>query len=218
MNSSAIIIVTTALLLTATASLVYPLISLGRTAREASKQRFKQLQFLFNKLERGQSITGSDVYDCAKNILTRQATFQLLQKWDLTAIFPEEFYTMEKAAESNLATWLEFPTELGICPDEINYLKKVAINLDDQINFFCYYVFRFRMKPPHWIANKGWMLGVVGPYFDNSQPYDHPNSTFSRFHNITDSNFAAEEEAKWVHEYISLPFVSDDAVIPYPSP
>ena len=132
-----------------------------------------------------------------------------MQKWGLTHLFPNEFYTIEKAAESNLANWLEFPTELGTGPDEINYLEKIAINFGSHANFFCYYVFRFLMNHPHRAAQKGWMLGVVGPYFDESKPYDHPNSTFSRFHDVPDANCAAEEEAKWVHENISLPFVSD---------
>jgi hypothetical protein len=47
------------------------------------------------------------------------------------------------------------------------------------------------------------MLGVAGPYFDDSQPYDFPGATFAR----VDSKFgviSAEEEAKWVHENIGL--------------
>ena len=209
MNSFIIVIIVIALLLTTTVSLVYlNLISFRKAAREAAKQRFEKVHSLFNKLESGQVVTAPDIYDYAKNIVTRQATFQLLRNWGLTNLFPEEFYTLEKAAESNLASWLEFPTELGTCPDEIQYLKKVPIHLGGQANFFHYYVFKFRMNHPHWIANKGWMLGVVGPYYSNSKPYDHPNFTFSRFRNTSDMN-EADEEAKWVHENISLPFVSD---------
>jgi len=209
MTNFVIITITTALLLITAGSLVYPFISFRQMARRISGHQSKKIQPLFNKLESRQTITTADIYDYAKNILTRQATFQLLQKWGLTHLFPKEFYTIEKAAESNLANWLEFPTELGVCPDEINYLKKVAINFGNQANFFCYYVFRFRMNHPHRVAQKGWMLGVVGPYFDDSKPYDHPNSTFSRFNDGPDTSYAAEEEAKWVHENISLPFVSE---------
>ena len=209
MNNFVIIIITTALLLITAGSLVYPFISFRKMAGRISGLQSKKLQPLFNKLESRQTLTAPDIYDYAKNILTRQATIQLLQKWGLTHLFPNEFYTIEKAAESNLANWLEFPTELGTGPDEINYLEKIAINFGSHANFFCYYVFRFLMNHPHRAAQKGWMLGVVGPYFDESKPYDHPNSTFSRFHDVPDANCAAEEEAKWVHENISLPFVSD---------
>lgn len=210
MNSFVLILITIAVLLSTTAYLVYNRVTFFRnTAREASKQQLKKVQTLFNKLENRQTITAADIYDYAKNIVTRQTTFQLLKKWGLTDLFPKEFYTMEKAAESNLANWLEFPTELGTCPDEINYLKKVAIDPGDQTNFFCYYVFKFRVNHPHWFADKGWALGVVGPYFANSQPYDHPRSTFSRFHNNVDTNLAAEEEAHWVHQNISLALVGN---------
>jgi hypothetical protein len=123
----------------------------------------------------------------------------------LTDLFPPEFYTIEKAAESNLANWLEFPTELGACPDEIQHLEKVSIQIEGQNNFAHYHVYKFKMNPPHWAAGHGWMLGVIGPYFDNSKPYDHPNSTFSRLNNKVDTSLP-DEEAKWVHENISLHF------------
>ena len=209
MNSLVIVIIVIALLFGTTASLLYyNYISFRKAARKIAKQRFEKVQSLVNKLESRQLIASADIYDYAKNIVTRQATFLLLKNWGLTELFPEEFYTIEKAAESNLANWLEFPTELGTCPDEIKYVKKVAISLEGQPDFFNYYVFKFRMNHPHWIATKEWMLGVVGPYFDNSKPYDHPNFTFSRFRNVVDADLA-EEEATWVHENISLPFAND---------
>jgi hypothetical protein len=108
---------------------------------------------------------------------------------------------MEKAAESNLANWLESPTELGTCPDEIEYVKKVTIDFDEQARFFDYYVYRFRLHNFHRSKGDGWMLGVVGPYFQDSKPYDHPNATFSRLNSAINED-AADEEAKWVHENI----------------
>ncbi len=208
MSSLAIIIIVIALLFTTTGSLVYyNFISFRKVNKRLSQQRFERVQSLYNKLESGQLPATSDIYEYAKNVLTRQTTFQLLQNRNLINLFPEEFYTMEKAAESNLANWLEFPTELGTCPDEIEYLEKVTIDLDDPNLRFHYYVYQFKMNHDHWSINNGWMLGVVGPYFDNSKPYDHPNSTFSRLRNRADTNLP-DEEAKWVHENISLPFVS----------
>ena len=46
------------------------------------------------------------------------------------------------------------------------------------------------------------MLGVVGPYFDDSRPYDF-TSTFSRI-NSKLGEISAKDEAKWVHENIAM--------------
>ena len=96
-------------------------------------------------------------------------TFQLLKEHGKTALFPNEYLSIERSAESNLANWLEFPTELNSCPDEIEHLVKVTIGKDSKE---CHYhVFKFRVYEPHWAASKGWMLGVTGPYYSNSLHY-----------------------------------------------
>src|SRR5260221_5934550 len=137
-------------------------ISFQKINTQASRKRFLKVQSLCDRLENREPVLQSEVYDYAKNILTREPTFQLLRSRDLINLFPGEFYTIEKAAESNLAHWLEFPTELGACPDEIEYLKKVTIELNGQNNFIYYHVYKFRVYQPHWASGKGWMLGVVG--------------------------------------------------------
>lgn len=108
-----------------------------------------------------------------------------------------------KGAESNLANWLEFPTELDACPDEMEHIKRVTFDFDGRNNNVHYEVFKYRVNEPHWAAKNGWMLGVVGPFFDDSKPYDHPGATFSRTGSTVDK-VSPDEEAKWVHENISM--------------
>lgn len=79
-------------------------------------------------------------------------------------------------------------------------MKKVAIDFDGKDNNAIYHVFRFKINEPHWAAQNGWMLGVVGPYFDDSKPYDFPHATFSRL----DSKISPEEEVHWVHKNIAM--------------
>jgi hypothetical protein len=146
-------------------------------------------------------VTSGDVLPFATNLLTRETTFQLLNEHGKTDLFPKELYSIEKGAESNLANWLEFPTELDSCPDEIEHVKKVTIDFDS--NNVHYHVFKFRVNEPHWAAKDGWMLGIVGPYFDDSEPYHFPGATFSRLNSKFDTT-SPDEEAKWVHENISL--------------
>lgn len=198
---STLIIIT--LLLVALACFVaYRLISVQKAGRETLQRRFKRIQPLYDKVERGETVTSEDAFEFAKNILTREATFNLLNDNGLSHLFPKEFSSIEKAGETHLANWLEFPTELDVCPDEIQHIKRVTIDLDGQDNFAHYEVYKYRMNEPHWAAKNGWILGVVGPYGDDSKPYDHPQATFSRVTSTADK-VSPDEEAKWVHENIT---------------
>jgi hypothetical protein len=179
----------------------FKIIPRGKANRLSLRRQYERLQPLFEKFDRGQLLTPFDIYEFAENKLTRELTFLLLQNHRMTELFPDEFYSIEKAAESNLANWLEFPTELDACPNEIEHIKKVPIYIDGQNHYVYYHVYKFRMDRPHWAAKAGWMLGVVGPYSDHSKPYDHPKSTFSRLHKSSDVS-RPDEEAKWVHENI----------------
>ena len=167
-----------------------------------NQQRFERIKPLLDKLESGQNISTAEVLPYAKNLLTRESTFELLKEKNKLDIFPKEYYSIIKGAESNLAIWLEFPTELDACPDEIEHIKRVTIDFDGKGNFVHYEVFKYRVNEPHWAAKDGWILGVVGPYFDDSKPYDFPTATFSRISSTLDK-VTPEEEVKWVHENIS---------------
>jgi len=181
----------------------YRFILFAKANSQISKKRFTRISPLYNKLKNGELITKNDVYKYAQNLLTRKMAFELLQHNNLLNIFPDEFNTIEKAAESNLANWLEFPTELNTCPDKIEHVKRVTINIDEEGNFVHYEVFEFKVNEPHPDAKRGWMLGVVGPYFNDSKPYDYPSCTYSRFKHNSDTA-SSEEEAKWVHENILI--------------
>jgi len=182
---------------------VYRLITVKRQNNKLNAERFERVKELCDKLENGQGLTENDVLPFAKNVLTRKTAFQLLTVHDKTNFFPKEYNTLIKGAESYLANWLEFPTELDACPDEIEHIKRVTFDFDGQNNFVHYEVFKCRVNEPHWAAKDGWFLGVVGPYFDDSKPYDFPQATFSRISSVIDK-VTPDEEAKWVHENISM--------------
>ncbi len=190
------------LLLSIAIFVVYRLIKVKRQNSRLNAERFERVKPLHDKLKSGHSLTESDIYPFAENLLTREATFELLKEHNMTYLFPGEYYTIVKGAESNLVNWLEFPTELDACPDEIQYIKRVTIDFDGQNNFVHYEVFKCRVNEPHWAAKDGWFLGVVGPYFDDSKPYDFPHCTFSRISSTIDK-ITPEEEAKWVHDNIA---------------
>lgn len=182
---------------------IYRFITVKRQNSKLNTERYDRVKELYEKLEGDQELTEQDILPFAKNIKTRQTTFELLRDRGKINIFPKEYNTLIKGAESNLANWLEFPTELDACPDEIEYIKRVTLDFDRQNNFVHYEVFKYRVNEPHWAAKDGWILGVFGPYFDDSKPYDFPQATFSRVSSTLDK-ITPEEEVKWVHENISM--------------
>ena len=191
------------IIISVVAFLSYRYIKVHKQNDEIGRLRAERVKPLYEKIESGQTITDDFILPFAQNILARRDCFQLLNTSNRADLFPQEYFTFIKAAESDLANWLEFPTELGACPDEIEHLKRVTIDFDGQNNFVHYEVFRYRTYEPHWPAKVGWILGVVGPYFDDSSPYDNANSTFSRIGSM-DNGITQDDEAKWVHKNISL--------------
>lgn len=180
--------------------LVFRFVKVKKQNNVLNSKRFERIQLLYDKLEFDEPVSEKDILPFAENLLTREMTFQLLKDHDITHLFPEAYNTIIKAAESNLANWLEFPTELDKCPDEMKHLKRITFDFDGQNNYVHYEIFQYRTNEPHWAAEHGWIIGIVGPYFDDSKPYDFPSSTFSRI----GSTETPDNEAKWVHENISL--------------
>ncbi len=85
----------------------------------------------------------------------------------------------------------------------IQKVKKQHRPFDGQNNLVHYEEFKYRFNEPHRAAKDGWILGVVGPYFDDSKPYDNAQCAFRRV-SSTVAKALAEEEAKWVHENLSM--------------
>ena len=53
------------------------------------------------------------------------------------------------------------PNELGAKPDEIEAVRIIERTEDGKRCKFI--VYRFRTRPPHWAARKGWLAGIAGP-------------------------------------------------------
>ena len=192
-----------ALILTVAIFALYRFIKVRIQYKRSQDLRLERVKPLVEKLENNQQLTRDDVRPFAEDLLAREITYEFLKNHKNLDLFPEEFNTIVKGAESHLANWLEFPTELDVCPDEIEHLQRVTIDYDGDDNFVHYEVFRYRTNEPHWAAKDGWILGVVGPYFDDSKPYDFAQSTFSRIISMSE-NSDPEAEAKWVHQNISM--------------
>ena len=197
-----ILLVFGVLLLIPLAFLAYRIVKVRLQNRHLNAERWKRIAPLYKAIETSRGINEADVRPFAKDLATRWITLEFLRSFDLIELFPRELYSIEQTGMGNLATWLEFPTELDAIPNEIEHLKLVTIDFDDEGNKVFYHVYKFRIDDPHWAAENAWMLGVVGPYFDDSSPEDYPTATFSRLTKLDDNT--PDEEARWVHENVSL--------------
>ncbi|PWK69969.1 hypothetical protein LX99_04622 [Mucilaginibacter oryzae] len=200
MDQTSLIVITIIVFIIAFAA--FRLFDVNKKKQRLQLERSARILPLYNKTESREGLTAEDVLPFAQNLLTRYDTFLYLKELMLLDLFPQEYFTLIKGAESSLAQWLEFPTELDACPDEIEHVKRVTIDFDGRGNFIHYEVFKYRVYAPHW-ANGNWILGVVGPFFDDSQPYDFPAATFSRVSSTVDTT-SPEEEAMWVHKNIAM--------------
>jgi len=167
-----------------------------RNFKRFIRKKYNAIYDLTQKLIKAQAIGEDEILELVTQPGLRQAVYQLLTSYERKKLFPPAFENLEKASESYLVTWLEFPTELGRAPDEIQFLRTVSVGTDE-----IYYVFQYRSQQPRWAAKLDWMIGVVGPYSSTSSPYDVPKRIFSRFN--TAGSISAEEEVRWVHENIN---------------
>lgn len=167
-----------------------------RKFHRLADSKYDVLNPVMQKIASNKTIKDSEVLSLVQNASLRYLVYLMLCEHNRQDLFPAEYYTHEKGAESFLANWLEFPTELGMAPDEIQLVKSVAI--DDMT----YYVFKYRTMPPHWAAANNWMLGVSGPYLAETLPYDIPLRVFSRFNTL--NHISPEDEVNWVHKHIHL--------------
>jgi hypothetical protein len=129
-------------------------------------------------LQEGRTPRQVDLDVFAADRTTRKVLYETLEAHDRLDLFPDAFRTQEALAEADLAAWLSHPNEMGAPPDEIELMDTAAApGRDGQV----YYVFRFRMRAPHWAAGDGWMAGVAGPYDLQGSLTTHGRGTFSRF-------------------------------------
>lgn len=169
-----------------------------RKIRKLAAFRYQAVSPLIQKLDSKEGITSMEVLKMVKDPSLRHGVFRVLETYNRLDLFPAEFFTHERGAEGFLVNWLEYPTELGRPPDEIQFLTKVTITENELLD---YYVFQYKTLLPHWVGQHQWMMGVCGPYYEGSKPYDVPLRVYSRFNTI--ESILPEQEVTWVHENIN---------------
>jgi len=132
-------------------------------------------------IQEGKDVAVSDIEALAKRSDTRAILYQGLAAVDRLHRFPAQYQSLEQIAESHLVIWLLHPNELNAVPDEIELVKTVERSEGDPPEPLLFFIFKYRTHPPHWAADKGWMAGIAGPYWENELPVAPPSCVFSRF-------------------------------------
>lgn len=100
----------------------------------------------------------------ARDAVARADLYEALSTSGLLEALPE---VVDHVAvhEAMLARWLCEVTELGRAPDEMELIgtRRGPATLSGGGEAVLF-LFRFRLRSPHWSASRGWMVGVAGPW------------------------------------------------------
>lgn len=125
---------------------------------EAQRTRAARLGPVAESFAAGRTPAPADVERLGADRTTRADLLDLLAENAATDLVDARWRTEEARAEADMVRWLHFPTELDAWPDEIELAGRSEVGADR------WYVWRFRVHEPHWAAEKGWMVGVSGPW------------------------------------------------------
>ncbi len=170
----------------------------GELTRKRYEYVFSKISFLEPKLLNGIQLSEEEINNAAENPETRFHFYEMLNAYDKQNLFPQEYMTYESSAESQLVYWLLHDQALGKLPDDMELVKKATHS--DENGIHNYYIFKYLMNPPHRASDKGWMVGVCGPFNEEKTPYSHAIGTFSKNEPITSEN--TEELMLWTHENV----------------
>jgi hypothetical protein len=168
------------------------------TYRHERKIR-KVISPVIDALKAGKSPDPAIVLEFASNAEYRNHLFDYMEDAGKPELFPTQFRTLEAYAESVFVHWLTHPNELQQAPDFIELIDKQLLDSKTDLGNLTYFVYRFKTNPPNFAADRGWMLGVCGPFLESPTPVlSSPLGLFSELNPI--AKVSAEEFARKLHE------------------
>jgi hypothetical protein len=153
-------------------------ISVKRGARRRDEKLLARLEPIAGKIETGAAITESEIEKLAAQPENRFLLAAVLRGTNRLQLLPTKYNTTVAQCESALAYWLMHPHELQEAPESIERVDTVSRSVEGHVTHI--HVFRYRMKPGHWAAKHGWLLGVGGPIRPDAEPYSELPGAFSR--------------------------------------
>ena len=168
------------------------------SARQAKLLR-KRLAPVLDPIEAGAPPDAAAIEAMAADAELRNALFDALAASGRAALFPSKYRTVEAYAESLIVVWLAHPNELQKAPDEIELVGRRFVDVGGEVGKACYFLFRFRVRAPHFAAGRGWMAGACGPFSNEPRiPETAPVATFSELTPFDEKS--PEEHVQIVHQ------------------
>lgn len=136
-----------------------------------------QLFTAITMIAKNEGVDDATLESLAARPALRHRLWSLLDRIDRLDQFPTRFGDQQSLAEAELVMWLEFPTEMGRPPQEIELLRVEELESQEGVRQTSY-VYRFRSDDFH---EGKWLLGLAGPYASEGPPRIGARNTFSHF-------------------------------------
>ena len=176
-----VLIVLACLVILVIAFIVWRFVATMMAGERLRRRLHERMAPVVEALEAGNTPDLVLVQRFAESAETRKVLYETLSSFERLELFPEEYANQEALAEADLVLWLCHPNELTSAPDEIELMATVPSPGSKPDGPARYFVFRYRVNPPHWAAKDGWMAGIAGPYPEEGEAIPHGQGTFSRF-------------------------------------
>jgi len=150
---------------------------LRRSKLSKEDLKFDKIRMIYSDLKKNKTPNLKRIVKFANDIETRVLVFEVLDKFDMTELFPVELLSFEKASEGYLSNWLYQDDDYEIFPDHMCCVENLCSNKQ-------LVVFKFKSDEPHIYANRGWMYGYVVYNEANNKPYAKPDLVMSNFDNV----------------------------------
>lgn len=176
-----VLLVIGSLVLLVIAFLAWRYIATSRAEVAVQHRIDAQCEPILRALAAGRPVAAKEIDAIAAQPAPRATLYRALCAAGKQNLFPAAWKSLDKIAESDMVVWLLHPNELGAIPDEIELMKTIERTGDIPPETSRFFIFRYRMHPPHWAAGEGWLAGVAGPYGLHEDPMAPPACVFSRF-------------------------------------
>lgn len=161
-----------------------------REAFDRDREILPLLEPFAIRLAGHQDVAPEEIEGVARLDHARPALYEMLHRYGHDELFPAELLSTEAQAVGILAHSLMHPQALGAAPTAVEAIGFVDRDLDGRRAEFR--VLRYRLPDGHPHAASGWMTGVVGPFFDDAQPYLNDATAHTRT-DATSTTVGADE-------------------------
>jgi hypothetical protein len=151
--------------------------SLARGGRRRDEGILLTFAPLIAGLEGGQEPTTEELRELGAAPQVRPLMHSILEEHGCAQLLPPEFRETPEVARALLAHWMMHPNELQEAAVELEPERVLQRRIEGRPADF--HVLRFRMREGHW-AGQDWLLGVVGPFFEDDEAFKGPAGAFSR--------------------------------------